>query len=180
MKIGLFFLITHFSFLKSPSFLFFFSYSRLIHNYSVHSQIIWVIFNHFYKSLLQYIVNLIKNNRNNSTQENMKNLNLIIYYLHNVNMDAVYFETNQRNWFILIYICDTYMEVKNNKMLFNSRDLVSLFLWYLIELERKREKLTEQEVQIKRTDLIMRIIPSSPRFYRVKYLLWVCVKVHKK
>jgi len=71
---------------------------------------------------------------NNLTQ-NLLNLNLLfnlflfiyliyfyyyylVYYLQSahVNIDVIYFEINHRNR--LIYIL-TYMEVKNNKMLFN-------------------------------------------------------------
>ena len=42
-----------------------------------------------------------------------------------VNMDDIYFETNHRNG--LIYIL-TYMKVKNNKILLNSKDWVTIVL----------------------------------------------------
>jgi len=45
-------------------------------------------------------------------------------------MNIVYFETNQRNGLIYILI---HTEVKDNKMLFNSRDyIISVILIYLI------------------------------------------------
>jgi len=44
-------------------------------------------------------------------------------------MNIVYFETNQRNGLIYILI---HTEVKDNKMLFNSRDYIIIILIYLI------------------------------------------------
>jgi len=83
------------------------------------------------------IINLTKTTElNNLTQENI--LNLTPLWFTNVsayiNMDIVYFEINcRRNR--LIYII-THIEVKNNKILFKSRDEVAV-LWYLTMHDQK-------------------------------------------
>jgi len=74
-----------------------------------------------------YIVNLktMKTMKlNNLIQENAFDSNLLLLNTY-VNMNDVYFEINNKNE--LIYIL-THMEVRNNKILFNLRDSITLVL----------------------------------------------------